>query len=280
MDDQMDDRKRSAEEPPAADAVAENGSAVAEAPAVSGGPAVPAGPPLIELREADICNEDNRVVSNVTRSVSRGDFVYLVGRVGSGKSSIIKTLIAELPLRRGYGRVGEYSLAKIKKKQIPYLRRKIGVVFQDFQLLMDRSVEENLLFVLQSTGWKNRKEMKKRSAEVLSLVGMETKAHKMPHQLSGGEQQRVAIARALLNNPSIILADEPTGHLDADTAEEIMDLLMQIHRQQQPAVVMVTHNRQLFAKYPGRVMVCEKGECRERMTPGEILIDFDELMAG
>lgn len=242
--------------------------------------AVRNAPPLIELKEADICNEENLVLSNVNLSVSRGEFVYLVGKVGSGKSSIIKTLIAELPVKRGYARVQEYNLSKIKKKQIPYLRRKIGVVFQDFQLLMDRSVEDNLLFVLQSTGWKNKKEMLARSAQVLSLVGMGTKAHKMPHQLSGGEQQRVAIARALLNNPPIILADEPTGNLDADTAGEIMDLLMRIHEEQHPAVLMVTHNRQLFAKYPGRVMICEKGECKELKGPEEIPIDFDELIAG
>lgn len=230
--------------------------------------------PLIELTGVDIINGDNLVLSDVNLSVARGEFVYLVGKVGSGKSSIIKTIIAELPVKKGEARVGDYMLNKIKTKQIPYLRRRIGVVFQDFQLLMDRSVEENLLFVLQSTGWKKSKEMRARAMEVLGLVGMETKAHKMPHQLSGGEQQRVAIARALLNNPVIILADEPTGNLDAETATDIMELLMKIHREYMPAVIMVTHNRELFKRYPGKVMICEQGECRRLHTePEEVVLE-------
>lgn len=234
--------------------------------------------PLIELSDVDVINDGNLILSDVNVKIDKGEFVYLVGKVGSGKSSIIKTIIAELPIKKGKARVGDYVLNKIKSKQIPYLRRKIGVVFQDFQLLMDRTVEENLLFVLQSTGWKNRKIMKERVLEMLKMVGMETKAHKMPHQLSGGEQQRVAIARALLNNPAIILADEPTGNLDSETATDIMDLLMKIHREYQPAVLMVTHNRELFKKYPGRVMICEKGECHELPTEPEE-VNLEELFA-
>ncbi|MEG0518437.1 MAG: ATP-binding cassette domain-containing protein [Bacteroidales bacterium] len=234
--------------------------------------------PLIELSDVDVINDGNLILSDVNVKIDKGEFVYLVGKVGSGKSSIIKTIIAELPIKKGKARVGDYVLNKIKSKQIPYLRRKIGVVFQDFQLLMDRTVEENLMFVLQSTGWKNRKVMKERSLEMLKMVGMETKAHKMPHQLSGGEQQRVAIARALLNNPAIILADEPTGNLDSETATDIMDLLMKIHREYQPAVVMVTHNRELFKKYPARVMICEGGECHELPTEPEE-VNLEELFA-
>lgn len=230
--------------------------------------------PLIELQEVDVFNGGNLILSKVDLTIQRGEFVYLVGKVGSGKSSIIKTIIAELPVKNGKARVGDYVLNKIKNKHIPYLRRKIGVVFQDFQLLMDRSVEENLLFVLQSTGWRKMKEMKARVLETLRLVGMETKAHKMPHQLSGGEQQRVAIARALLNHPLIILADEPTGNLDSETATDIMELLMSIHREYRPAVLMVTHNRELYKKYPGRVMICEKGECRKLQTePEEVALE-------
>lgn len=230
--------------------------------------------PLIELEGVDVCNGGNLILSKVDLTIQRGEFVYLVGKVGSGKSSIIKTIIGELPVKIGRARVGDYVLNKVKTKQIPYLRREIGVVFQDFQLLMDRSVEENLLFVLQATGWKKKKEMQARALEMLRLVGMETKAHKMPHQMSGGEQQRVAIARALLNNPKIILADEPTGNLDRETATDIMELLMRIHREHQPAVLMVTHNRELFKRYPGRVMICEKGECRSLQTePEEVVLD-------
>ncbi len=232
------------------------------------------GAPLIEIEGVDIINDGNLVLSGVNLKIERGEFVYLVGKVGSGKSSIIKTIIAELPVKNGKARVGNYLLNKIKTKQIPYLRRKTGVVFQDFQLLMDRCVEENLLFVLQATGWKSGKEMKGRVHQVLGMVGMDTKAHKMPHQLSGGEQQRVAIARAILNNPVIILADEPTGNLDSETATDIMELFMKIHREYRPAVIMVTHNRELFKRYPGRVMICEGGECRLlRTEPEEVVLD-------
>ena len=231
---------------------------------------------LIELENVDVVNDGNLILSDVNLSVAKGEFVYLVGKVGSGKSSIIKSIIAEIPLQKGRARVGEFDLMKLKRKQIPFLRRAIGVVFQDFQLLMDRSVEENLLFVLEATGWKKKGDMLRRSKEVLEMVGMSTKAHKMPHQLSGGEQQRVVIARAFLNNPPIILADEPTGNLDPDTTIEIMDLFMKINQEQKPALVMVTHNRDLVKRYPGRMMVCENGTLTE--VPTELEISMDDIL--
>lgn len=231
---------------------------------------------LIELENVDVVNDGNLILSDVNLSVAKGEFVYLVGKVGSGKSSIIKSIIAEIPLQKGRARVGEFDLMKLKRKQIPFLRRGIGVVFQDFQLLMDRSVEENLLFVLEATGWKKKGDMLRRSNEVLEMVGMSTKAHKMPHQLSGGEQQRVVIARAFLNNPPIILADEPTGNLDPDTTIEIMDLFMKINQEQKPALVMVTHNRDLVKRYPGRMMVCENGTLTE--VPTELEISMDDIL--
>lgn len=199
-----------------------------------------------------------------------GDFVYIVGKVGTGKTSIIRTIIAENPLKEGEGTVCGYSLNGIKPKDIPFLRRKMGVVFQDFQLLMDRSVEKNLEFVLKATGWKKDEDMDKRIMEVLKAVGMETKAHKMPHQLSGGEQQRIAIARSLLNSPSVIIADEPTGNLDNETADGILSLLTKINKENGTAVVMVTHNRNIFEKYRGRVFVCKDEVCTEN-TDDEVI---------
>ncbi|MBP5692342.1 MAG: ATP-binding cassette domain-containing protein [Bacteroidales bacterium] len=219
--------------------------------------------PLVQLDGVDIVNEDNLILSDVSFKVSRGDLVYLVGKVGSGKSSILKTLNAELPVAKGKARVGDYDLSTIKKSQIPFLRRNLGVVFQDFQLLTDRTVEDNLMFVLKATGWNDERKMRERCTQVLDMVGLETKAHKMPHQLSGGEQQRVAIARALLNNPDVILADEPTGNLDAETADGIMALMMKIHHQYKPAIIIVTHNRTIIDRYPGRVLLCKDGICRE-----------------
>lgn len=220
-------------------------------------------PVLVEMSEAVIANDGNIILADVDITIRKGEFVYLLGKVGSGKSSIIKTLIAELPLKKGEAAVAGYNLRKIKRRHIPFLRRKLGVIFQDFQLLMDRSVEDNLLFVLEATGWKKRSQMAARAREVLSMVGLEDKAKKMPHQLSGGEQQRVAIARAFLNNPQVILADEPTGNLDEETATDIMNLFMKIHAEQQPAVLMVTHNRELYKRYPGRVLICGEGSVRE-----------------
>ncbi len=221
--------------------------------------------PIISFSNARIINGETTVLYDFNMTVQRGDFVYIVGKVGTGKTSIIRTMIAENPLGEGHAEVCGYCLEKLKTKDIPYLRRKMGVVFQDFQLLMDRSVEDNLSFVLEATGWKNARERGQRIADVLAAVGMERKAHKMPHRLSGGEQQRVAIARALLNSPEVIIADEPTGNLDAETAEGIMQLLRKLNSGG-TAVVMVTHNMSLVKEYPGRVFVCADESCREEGT--------------
>ena len=220
--------------------------------------------PIISFKDADIVNGEAIVIYNLDMDVYPGDFVYIVGKVGTGKTSIIRTIIAENPLTKGSGVACGFKLNGIKDKEIPYLRRKMGVVFQDFQLLMDRSVEDNLSFVLKATGWRNEEEMSKKIKQVLESVGMERKAHKMPHQLSGGEQQRIAIARALLNEPAVIIADEPTGNLDNETADGIMQLLTSINKEKGTAIVMVTHNRQIFEKYPGRVMVCKDETCCEQ----------------
>jgi cell division transport system ATP-binding protein len=221
---------------------------------------------IISFKDADIVNGEATVIYNLDMDVFPGDFVYIVGKVGTGKTSIIRTIIAENPLYKGSGKACGYELAGIKDKDIPYLRRKMGVVFQDFQLLMDRTVEENLQFVLKATGWKDSDAMSKRITEVLDAVGMGLKAHKMPHQLSGGEQQRIAIARSLLNEPEVIIADEPTGNLDNETADGIMKLLTGINKEKGTAIVMVTHNRQIFEKYPGRVMVCKDETCVEQSS--------------
>ena len=220
--------------------------------------------PIISFRNADIINGEATVIYNLNMDVMSGDFVYIVGKVGTGKTSIIRTIIAENPLVKGEGEACGFQLNGIKDREIPYLRRRMGVVFQDFQLLMDRSVEDNLSFVLRATGWKNEDEMSKRISSVLEAVGMQRKAHKMPHQLSGGEQQRIAIARSLLNDPEVIIADEPTGNLDNETADGIMKLLTGINKDKGTAIVMVTHNRQIFEKYPGRVMVCKDENCIEQ----------------
>lgn len=226
--------------------------------------------PIISFRNADIINGEATVIYDFSMDVYPGDFVYIVGKVGTGKTSIIRTIIAENPLNKGEGKACGFNLNGIKEKEIPYLRRKMGVVFQDFQLLMDRSVEDNLRFVLTATGWKDEESMNKRISEVLNAVGMDRKAHKMPHQLSGGEQQRIAIARSLLNDPQIIIADEPTGNLDNETADGIMKLLSGINKEKGTAIVMVTHNRQIFEKYPGRIMVC-KDECCTEQDSDEVI---------
>ena len=220
---------------------------------------------IISFKNADILNGEETVIFGLDMDIRPSDFVYIVGKVGTGKTSIIRTIIAENPLEKGEGYVCGFELNGIRAKEIPYLRRKLGVVFQDFQLLMDRSVEDNLSFVLGATGWKDRSAIERRILEVLKAVGMETKAHKMPHQLSGGEQQRIAIARALLNEPAVIIADEPTGNLDNETADGIMKLLTRINHEQGTAVVMVTHNRSIFEKYPGRAFICKDEHCTERM---------------
>ena len=222
--------------------------------------------PIISFADADILNGEATVIYGLDMEIYPGDFVYIVGKVGTGKTSIIRTMIAENSLHKGQGTVCGYDLVDIREKDIPYLRRKMGVVFQDFQLLMDRSVEDNLRFVLEATGWKSAEQMSKRIREVLEAVGMERKMHKMPHQLSGGEQQRIAIARSLLNDPEVIIADEPTGNLDNETADGIMRLLTGINKEKGTAIVMVTHNRQIFEKYPGRVMVCKDETCHEQQV--------------
>ncbi|MCF0177397.1 MAG: ATP-binding cassette domain-containing protein [Bacteroidales bacterium] len=230
--------------------------------------------PIIEFRNAEITNGDSLVIYGLNMAINSGEFVYLTGRVGSGKTSIIRTMIGENRITDGYARVGEFDLTTIKQKQIPYLRRFLGIVFQDFQLLMDRSIEDNLEFALRATDWHDKVEIKERIEEVLEQVGMASKAHKMPHQLSGGEQQRIAIARSLLNRPAVMLADEPTGNLDRETAIGIMDLIYKINQERKTAVVMVTHNQHLIKQYPGRIFVCSNNKCLEYGTL-EDSIDLD-----
>ena len=213
---------------------------------------------IIELQKASIFQKHNLVLTDVSLTIEKGEFVYLVGKTGSGKSSLLRTLYADLPLIQGEGKISGYNLKKIKRKEIPFLRRKLGVVFQDFQLLPDRSVNDNLLFVMKATGWKDKTEMQKRSQEVLEKVNLGTKGFKMPHELSGGEQQRVAIARALINDPEVILADEPTGNLDTETAQEIVGLLYEISKAGR-AVVIATHDFHLFEHFTGRTIRCEGG---------------------
>jgi cell division transport system ATP-binding protein len=224
---------------------------------------------IIELTNCSIWQQNHLVLSNVNLRVGKGEFIYLVGRVGSGKSSLIKTINAQIPLKEGIGLVAGYDLSNIKKKEVPYLRRKIGIVFQDFQLLTDRSVNENLEFVLKATGWKNKFETDKRIGEVLEKVGLGLKGYKMPHQLSGGEQQRVVIGRALLNDPEIILADEPTGNLDPETSEGILRLLTDISKTGR-AVVVATHNYTLLKKFAARTIKCDNGELRDIINDEEM----------
>lgn len=217
----------------------------------------------ISFSEAGIVNGETLVVYGLNMEVHPSDMVYIVGKVGTGKTSIIRTITGENPLLHGEGQVCGYNLRTLREKDIPYLRRRMGVVFQDFQLLMDRSVHDNLEFALNCTGWKDRHKTNERVMEALESVGMATKAHKMPHQLSGGEQQRVAIARAILNEPELIIADEPTGNLDEETSEEILKLLQKINREKGTAIVMVTHNRSICRRYPGRVFETRNETCTE-----------------
>lgn len=211
---------------------------------------------IIDYKNVEVLRKELLVLKNVSFQLEEGQFVYLIGRVGSGKSSLMKTMYAEVPIEMGEARIFDYDLSAIRRKDVPMLRRQIGVVFQDFQLLSDRSVYDNLLFVLKATGWKNKTDIDERINEVLSEVGMEHKSYKMPHELSGGEQQRIAIARALLNRPKLILADEPTGNLDQETGHQIMSLLHRICAEG-TAVIMATHNIQLTEDFPARVVKCE-----------------------
>ncbi len=211
---------------------------------------------LLTLEHAEICRDENVVLHDASLTLRNGEFVYVIGKVGSGKSSLLKTLYCEIPIRQGEAWLMDYNLRKIRRKDIPYLRRKLGIVFQDFQLLTDRSVVKNLEFVLKATGWKKKSEISERIDTVLHQVGMQTKGYKMPHELSGGEQQRIVIARALLNEPKLILADEPTGNLDPETSGQIVQLLHDICRKG-TAVMMTTHNYTLVHNYPARIVKCE-----------------------
>jgi cell division transport system ATP-binding protein len=214
---------------------------------------------IIELRRANIYQGDNLILQDVNLEVHKGEFVYLVGKTGTGKSSLLKTLYGELNLREGEGRVVGYELSGLDWKKVPYLRRNLGVVFQDFQLLTDRNVNDNLKFVLRATGWTNEQMMDNKIMDVLDKVGLKAKGFKMPFELSGGEQQRVDIARALLNSPKVILADEPTGNLDPETSDEIMQLLFHIARDFGTSVIMATHDYIVIQKFPARMVRTERG---------------------
>jgi len=217
---------------------------------------------IIELENLSVFQNHILVLSAVSLTINKGEFSYLIGKTGSGKSSLLKVLYADLPLIDGNANVVGFNLKKIKNKEIPFLRRKIGIVFQDFQLLIDRSVSDNLLFVLKATGWVDKVTMQRRVHEVLDKVGLDTKGFKLPHQLSGGEQQRVVIARALLNDPELILADEPTGNLDPESSEGIMQLLFDISKTGR-AIIMATHDYSLFKNFPARTIKCENGKVVE-----------------
>ncbi len=231
---------------------------------------------VIDLAGADIYQQEHRVLTNVSLTVNKGEFVYIVGKVGTGKTSLIKTLNAEISLIKGSGTVLGYQLMKIKEKEISELRKKLGVVFQDFRLLTDRNVYENLAFVLKVTGWKNRSEIDNRINEVLKSVGALNKLEKMPHELSGGEQQRVVIARAILNNPELILADEPTGNLDPETSEQIIDLFIRLNNEGK-TIIMATHDYASIAKKPARTLVCSNGKINDS-EKSDLLVNFDNLL--
>jgi cell division transport system ATP-binding protein len=218
---------------------------------------------IIELNAARIFQRENLILDGVDFTVRKGEFIYLIGRTGSGKSSLMRTLYGDIPLTQGEGHICGFDLRKLKRKEVPFLRRKLGIVFQDFQLLSDRNVNENLVFVMKSTGWKSGKDITARVQEVLEQVGLGNKGYKMPHELSGGEQQRVSIARALVNHPELILADEPTGNLDPETTEEILDLLYTIS-QFGSSVIMATHDYTHMKKLNARVVRCEGGKLLEK----------------
>jgi cell division transport system ATP-binding protein len=221
---------------------------------------------ILELRKANIYQGNSLILQDVNISVEKGEFVFLVGKTGTGKSSLLKTLYGELPLNEGEGNVVGFDIKKLTWKTVPYLRRTIGIVFQDFQLLTDRNVHDNLEFVLQATGWKDKKLMEEKIQEVLEKVGLKTKGFKYPFELSGGEQQRIDVARALLNSPKLILADEPTGNLDPETSDEIMNLLIQVSKDFGSAVVMATHDYMVINKFPARTIKTEKGKVIDNAT--------------
>jgi len=219
---------------------------------------------IVSIKDCNVYIDKHLVLSDVNFDISRGEFIYLIGKTGTGKSSLLKTLYGEFPMQEGTGMVGEFKLHKLKRKQVPYLRRQLGVIFQDFQLLSDRSVAENLIFVMKATGWKDKVKMTQRIEEVLEKVGLNTKGFKMPHELSGGEQQRVAIARALINDPVLILADEPTGNLDPETSNNILNLLYDIS-QSGRTVLMATHDYAHMNKYGNRTLTCVGGKVVDSM---------------
>ncbi|UZO80821.1 ATP-binding cassette domain-containing protein [Aquimarina sp. ERC-38] len=212
--------------------------------------------PVLHLSKASIYQRDNLILSDVNVTVHKGDFVYLIGKTGTGKSSFMKTLYGDIPFTEGEGTIVDFDLSTLKESQIPYLRRKLGIVFQDFKLLNDRTIKDNLLFVLKATGWTDQKGMSSKIDEVLGKVGMKTKDFKFPYQLSGGEQQRIAIARSLLNDPELILADEPTGNLDPQTSVEVMEVLQEINKNGN-TILMATHDYALLLKYPSKTLKCE-----------------------
>ena len=217
---------------------------------------------ILKLQDVAIFQNENLVLSNVTLEVKKGDFVYVIGKTGSGKSSFMKTIYGDLPLKQGYGSVVDFNLKTLKEKQIPFLRRKLGIVFQDFKLLSDRNINNNLKFVLKATGWSDTSKMNAKIEEVLDKVGMKTKGFKFPHELSGGEQQRIAIARALLNDPELILADEPTGNLDPQTSVEVMRVLQEINKSGR-TIIMATHDYALILKYPHKTIKCDSSKMFE-----------------
>lgn len=221
------------------------------------------GNSIIKLQGVDIFQQKNLVLSNVNLHIDKGDFVWLIGQTGSGKSSLLKVLYGDLNVAAGDGHVCGYELSRFNQKDIPFLRRKLGIVFQDFQLLTDRTVEQNMQFVMQATGWTDKKLIAERALDVLEKVGLRSKLKKMPHELSGGEQQRVVIARALINDPEIILADEPTGNLDPDTSEEIVLLLKQISQSSGTAILIATHDYHIIRTFPSRIIKCENGKVLE-----------------
>lgn len=220
---------------------------------------------ILDLKNVSVYQREGLILKDVTITVHKGEFIYLIGRTGSGKSSLLRTLYADLPLKEGEATIVGHNLKGIKTKEIPFLRRKLGIVFQDYQLLSDRNIHDNLVFVMKATGWTDKKKMDEKIESVLNLVGMKTKGHKMPHQLSGGEQQRVSMARALVNDPELILADEPTGNLDPDTSLGILQLMVDINSTG-TAVIMATHNYSFFDRFNSRTLKCEGGVLSEMFS--------------